>query len=218
VSYDLEVRSDDRYSQSVPKSRVLEHLHALGARPTSSGDFLLYGDAESGQRIEIDLGHEGSDEGEAVNYVGLGVPYAFLSATGSRVLDVAFDIAARLQWRVYDPQVGRYIGETDRESALAVQSAGSRACDQVADIGARAERGFWRRVLERLIRQTKFMIVVATMAFGLIGVYAGREAGPRGVQDPRPFVGRVLAVAMLAIVLRPLLLELLHQRDRPGTP
>lgn len=214
MSYDLEVRSDDRYSQSVPKNRVLGYLHALSAQLTDSGDFLLYSDPETGHRIEIDLGHEGGDQGEAINYVGLGVPYAFLSATGSTVLDIAFDIASRLQWRVYDPQVGKYIGEADRESALAAQSAGARAADQITTNDAKVEPGFWGRVLDRLIRQTKFMIVIAILAFGLVGLYAGREAGPEATRDPRPFVARVLMAALLAIVLRPVVLELLHRRDR----
>lgn len=177
----------------------------------------MYGDTdntESGQRTEVDFGREGSDEGHEVHYVGLGVPYAFLSATGSRVLDIAFDIAARLQWRVNDPQTGRYIGEADRGRALAVQTAGARATDQIADPSVKAERGFLGRVLERLVRQTKFMILVAILAFGLTSVYAGRETGSQGVKDPRPFVGRVLAVAGLAIVLRPMLLELLQRSDR----
>jgi hypothetical protein len=214
VSYDLEVRSDDRYSRSVPKSQVLEHLHGLGARPTGSGDFLLYSDPDRGHRIEIDLGAEGSDEEQEVNYVGLGVPYALLNTTGPRALDIAFDVASRLEWRVYDPQVGRYIAEEDRQSALATQTAGVRAVDQIADTSALVERGFWGRVFERLIRQTRFMIVVAVMAFGLIGAYASRETGLESSADPRPFVGRVLAAAMLVIFLRPIVLELLRRSDR----
>ena len=208
MSYDLEVRSDDRYSQSVPKSLVLEHLHALGARPTSSEDFLLYGDTESGQRIEIDLGREGGDEGHEVHYVGLGVPYAFLSATGSRVLDIAFGIAARLQWRVYDPQAGRYIGEAATEGADA-DRVQVRAAGQLADTRAKAgEEPLGRCAKANTTRarppshtppppQTKYMIAVASTSLRVDQRIRWPRDWTAGVEDPRPYVGRVLAVAGL---------------------
>lgn len=211
MSYDIEVRSDDDYSREVPRERVAELLRGLGARMDSPPGFTIY--KESGHSIEIDFGHEGAGSSNAINFVGLGVPYSFLNAAGEKLLTLAFAIAAALEWRVYDPQVGRYLAEGEQQIGMESQAGALEAVNRIGASGAAGRRGLLGRILDRLIRQTRFMIAVALLAFGSIVVYAfwGSKEGVR--RDPRLFVGGVLAAASALILIRPVVLALADSKE-----
>ena len=209
MSYDLEVRSDDQYSRSESRERIVSFLQSLGARPTDpQGTFLLYNAPDEGQRIEIDLGYEGGGNGERVNFVGFGVPYPFLEASGTKVLELAFAVSSHLGWRMYDLQSGRYYDATEAAQLAASQASASAAFDRVTGPKSGSGRSFGDRVWDRLLRQTKFTIAVGILAFGSIGAYAGWQGNGRSRADPRGFVGLVLATAVAAVLLPPLLLAL----------
>jgi hypothetical protein len=173
MSYDLEVRSDDDYSQSELRERVRAFLESQGAQAAGDPAFMFYDDPSKGHTIEIDLGYEGTSDPEMVNFVGFGVAYAFLSATGRKVLELAFAVAAHLGWRVYDPQAGRYLDAGDEAAAAASQASALHAVDRISDSPLRARSSFLSRILERLIRKAKFMLAIAVLAFGTIGAYVG---------------------------------------------
>jgi hypothetical protein len=210
MSYDIEVRSDDAYSREVPRDRVTELLRSLGARMDSSPGFTVY--EESGRSIEIDFGHEGPGSNDTINFVGLGVPYSFLSAVGERLLTLAFAVAAALEWRVYDPQAGRYLTEGEHQKGMEAQASALEAFDLIGEPAARSGRGLLGRILDRLMRQTKFMIAVALLAFGSITGYAIWESKQETRRDPRIFVGGVLAAASALILIRPVVLALVDSK------
>jgi hypothetical protein len=174
---------------------------------------MLYEDPAEGHRIEIDLGCQGAGDSERVNFVGFGVPYAFLGASGRKVLELAFAVASHLGWRLYDPQNGRYCDASDEAVLIASQASALGAVDQISREGLRPRRSFLGRVLERLMRQTTFTVAIAVLAFGMIGVYAGWTEKSRQRQDPRGFVGMVLGAALAAVLLRPLILELIEPSE-----
>jgi hypothetical protein len=208
MSYDLEVRADDTYSRTEDRERVRDLLRELGAHATGSDTFMLYGGPAHGYAIEIDLGHEGPGRGDGVNFIGLGIPYTLLKAAGRELLDLAFSVATQLGWRVYDPQAGRYFDIAEHAAALDSQATTLASVDRMSVPRDSGSHSFVSRVLDRLIRQTKFMVVVAIVTFGAIGAYAewAAERCPR--HDPRPFVGTVIGAALMIVVLRPLILEL----------
>lgn len=211
MSYDLEVRADDRYSQAKTRERATTLLQRLGARV--SADSALYEDEAWGHVIEIDFGKEGPGAG-MISFVGFGLPYAYAATSGGKLVELAFAVASDFGWRVYDPQLGRYVEAGDEAAISASLSRADAAVDELTTASRTGRHGFIARVLDRLLRQTKFMVLVAVLAFGSIAIFAGWSATQAQRPEPRRVVGRILTAALAAIVLRPLLLELVEGQRR----
>jgi hypothetical protein len=213
MSYDLEVRSDDRYSQSKPSELATTLLRKLGAQVGNDGS-AIYQDENRGHTIEIDFGDDGPGKG-TITFIGFGLPYAYAATGGSTLMELAFAVAADFGWRVYDPQLGRYVEPSDEAAISASLLQADAALDELTR--SRPDRGsFLLRVLDRLIRQTRFTFLVAVLAFGSIAIFAAWSVTRADRPEPRRVVGRVLVAALAAIVLRPILMELV-EREPPAS-
>jgi hypothetical protein len=143
VSYDLEVRSDAEYSRAVPDPEMAAVVESLpGVTRTGQTSFVL-DRLGAGIFVNIDLFFEaGEDEPPAgehhqVNSAALSVAYPLLDKTGPVALEMAFQIAERLGWSVYDPQGDCDLTRESSASALALQaSAGSAAQDVLARVAS----------------------------------------------------------------------------------
>jgi hypothetical protein len=117
MSYDLEIRSDDRYSESKPVDEVRRAIAATADVSPNVPDGFMIDRTEAGIWISMDVSFAGAD-GDRVdppppdrNVVDMYVPAAHFDRSQSHLFTVAAEIARRLGWRVYDPQVGRYLDE-----------------------------------------------------------------------------------------------------------
>lgn len=221
MSYDLEIRSDDEYSRAVQRDQVIQILEEFGSR-RQMDDYLVFEDSARKQHIEIDLGASDAEAkpvaGDMVNFVGLGVPYPYLEASGPKALEIAFGVAARLGWRVFDPQADSYLQESDAAVAKHAQATALSAFDQLSENLDKQHRSFFARVLDRFMRQTVFSISVAVLAGITIAAYAATTTGQERRSNPRPFVGAVLAGTVALLLLRPVVAEWLDTRTRDPDP
>jgi hypothetical protein len=114
VSYDLEIRSDDNYSQSVAYAKLSKFVAKLPQ--VSKGAFQ---DQQKDLFMNIDLEFVSTDDPEVsvsarekgvVNVVRLHIPYSKLHDTNDDMIyfDVAEKIASHLGWKIWDCQQGCY--------------------------------------------------------------------------------------------------------------
>jgi hypothetical protein len=120
MSYDLKIKSDDRYSESVDQADLASFIEQLPHMVPAIKGF-RYRDGES-YYMEIDLeivdeegntirGMPGSPK-DRVNCVSGHIPYAFMDedqVNTDRYFEPLMKIAQRLRWRLYDPQIGEDI-------------------------------------------------------------------------------------------------------------
>lgn len=116
MSYDLTIRSDAMYSQSVDSSVVVTFLRTLpNVEAGDEGEFVLDGRPTAYMTITLEhvrLNSQGELEpcptsNHQVNSICLYIPYAFLGGESfSYYLGIANSIAHHLGWSVYDEQTG----------------------------------------------------------------------------------------------------------------
>ena len=115
MSYDLMIRSDDRYSQSRPVDEMSKVIAAIADVSPNGPDGFMIDRTGAGIWIGMDVSFAGP-EGDRIdppppdrNVVDMHVPGAYFEKSEPRLLAVAAEIAGRLGWRVYDPQDGMYL-------------------------------------------------------------------------------------------------------------
>lgn len=137
VSYDLTIKSDDRFSLHAPINevrRILSRVKELRAGGTA--DF-LYRDASCGlefiaylELVDEEgnslLSNEAGDD-LTINCVRMCISWDSLAHEGNQltVLEFASGLAKQLRWRVYDEQAGEYLLE-DYPSMMFAQMEASR--------------------------------------------------------------------------------------------
>jgi hypothetical protein len=148
MSYDLDVCSDAQYSKALPVAEMASIVGALpGVTRLAPTQFVLDRRA-AGIHVNIDLVHEtGSQEStgggaDRVNSVALTVPYPLLEKSGAAALEVAFQIAERCGWQVYDPQGDSVLTRESSGKALELQQASGAAARTVMDRAANAKPSF----------------------------------------------------------------------------
>ena len=114
MSYDLDIKADDDYSQSADCDRLKAFVaHLPGIKPNGSRGFVL--DDRPQKWMEIDLEAVSPDgdydeelsRGTWVNCVRLHIPYAYLGETPERdYFPTAWAIAAFLGWRLHQDKGG----------------------------------------------------------------------------------------------------------------
>jgi len=223
MSYDLEVRSDDEYSQTTNREEIARFLKdQFGVREIDPRCLILESPSDR-QHIEIDLelvalnatpGTRGEEYARKrpglIDSVSVAVPYSYLATSGDRALDICFAVAARLGWQVFDPQGGVYRSVSDRDAAKATQVTSSTAFGHLqGQLNIAAHRSFFGEVVWRFVTQTRYSVGVAVVSAGLVVGYAV-------VGDPRSapgFVGMILCSATVALLGKPVVEALL---DRQG--
>jgi hypothetical protein len=127
MSYDLEVRGD----QVASASALLEDVAAIagavpGMQRRGRTSFVLHR-SETGVHVNLDLGYQSGGDADGVvvdevNVASLQVPYQFLEESGSIAVALAFQIADRFGWRVFDPQRDTTLFRDDVVHASAARS------------------------------------------------------------------------------------------------
>lgn len=156
MSYDLDVRSDARYSKALPAVDMAAIVGALpGVTRLDATEFVL-DQMDAGIHVSIDLTDERPD---SVNSVGLSVPYPFLDKSGPVALEMAFQIAEKCGWSVYDPQGDCVLTrETSGKGLKLQQSSGAvartaleRAAQDEAAIGELFGQEMWNHSLVSVV-------------------------------------------------------------------
>jgi hypothetical protein len=115
MSYDLEIRSDDDYSQSVPHDSLATFVGKL-----QKVNNFVFEDKKQKLFMNIDLEFMDKDAGESdgekdkgqVNVIALHIPYAFLHDDNrdTEYYDrIAYPLATHLGWKLYDCQQDDYV-------------------------------------------------------------------------------------------------------------
>jgi hypothetical protein len=143
VSYDLDVRSDARYSRALPVAEMAAIVAALpGVTRLTATSFAL-DQLAAGIHVHVHLvnetGEEDSPDGEpdTVNSVALSVPYPLLGKTGPIALEMAFQIAEKCGWSVYDPQGERDVTRETVGQGLQIQQSSGAAARSALERAAR---------------------------------------------------------------------------------
>ena len=123
MSYDLTIKSDDSYSESIDLTELASFIERLPHIVPNGERGFCYSEGER-YYMEIDLeivSEEGDtieDEPDSpkdrVNCVEGHIPYAFMDeeqVDPDRYLEPLMRIAQHLRWRLYDPQEDEYIYE-----------------------------------------------------------------------------------------------------------
>ncbi len=196
MSLDLEVRSDDDYSRSVPRQRVTDVLVNQRQVVTSATDLLLY--TRDGCYVEISLGtpETPTTEPDAVAWVGFRVPAGAALKSADRALRMAMAVAQEVGWRVFDPQRDDYIPPSELEPGPSFREALAQLGREVRLAGWRC---FARKIGGRMRRQSLSGLALSIV----LGFAAAVAAGWlfRFSVETRPMLSLILtAMAGAALV------------------
>jgi hypothetical protein len=124
MSYDIDIRSNDSYSEYVDKSSVTSFVLGLQGFYLTE-DQIYYKNSLLNLYIDIDLesvdnlgelihldSSEAKDKHETnINCVRLHIPYAYMygDERDQRYFDISCEIANYLGWQAYDYQQGTYL-------------------------------------------------------------------------------------------------------------
>jgi hypothetical protein len=101
VSIEYEVRSDDDYSRHVTSSVARELVQAHpGVRDSSVDGFLYQADRCC---VEIQLGAEGKNSQDTVQWIGLRIPAGARLESATRAVEIGMALARNLGWRLIRP-------------------------------------------------------------------------------------------------------------------
>lgn len=119
MSYDLSIRSDDTYSETVDRAPLSAFLSALPGVARDTESHFVLEEGSGGFRVEIDLGMvspEGDFLEEAppdrINCIWIHVTSGRADVSediSDAYRDVCSQIAAHVGWRVFDEQSGEYV-------------------------------------------------------------------------------------------------------------
>jgi hypothetical protein len=129
--------------------------------------------SSAGIHVNVDLAYESGEEEDPitepdeVNSAGLMVPYPFLDKSGPVALEMAFQIAERLGWSVFDPQGDCELSREASAQAMKLQESGAAAARRVLERAAAAEpslaelfnQELWNHSL--MVAATSFVAVAA---------------------------------------------------------
>jgi hypothetical protein len=117
VSYDLTIRSDERYSRSTPKPPLMAFLRGLpGLRPNGASGFALDDPPDRWMEIDLELVSEDGDNIEEagqeyleINCIRLHIPYGHFRSERfeQEYLPTALAIARYAKWPLFDEQTDR---------------------------------------------------------------------------------------------------------------
>ena len=148
MSYDLDIRSDARYSKALPVTELAAIVAALpGVTKLASTQF-VFDRMAAGIYVNLELVDETSAEGsqgaqpEKVNSVGVMVPYPFLEKSGPVALEMAFQIAEKTGWSVFDPQGDCELTRATSGQGLRLQQASKVVAGSVLERAADADASF----------------------------------------------------------------------------
>lgn len=178
MSYDLDVRADARYSRALPVADVAAFVAGLPGVTRLTPTSFAFNRLDTGMHVHVHLVHEtgeedsADDEPESINSVALSVPYPLLGKTGPVALEMAFQIAEKCGWSVYDPQ-----GECDltretagqglkfqQSSGAAARSALGRAATADASVGDLFMQEMWNHAIVSVVA----CVVLAATATGWV--------------------------------------------------
>jgi hypothetical protein len=197
MSLDLEVRADDSYTRSVDLKTAARLLVDLGARKESERLFVV-ADWARHVRVEIELVWEGPEAAASrnVNAIGFRVPAAF-SAKAGVARSLAASLAHRLEWQVYDAQVGEYVDadEHDADGAVRVRPELSTLRS-----GLHRERPSWllARLLHYLPPRDPMFVALGVLLALAAAVVTNRLLRPRTPFSEPP--GVYVGVACLVLL------------------
>ncbi len=146
MSYDLDVRSDPEYSKAAPLSEVSAIVGALPGITRVTPTFYVLDHQADGIHVNIELANESGraarSPDDPINSVGLLVPYPMLERSGPLALEMAFAIAEKCGWSVYDPQTDCDVTRaTVREALESQKLSGESARDVLARVASEEGRG-----------------------------------------------------------------------------
>jgi hypothetical protein len=118
MSFDMTVRSDNHYAQSLPRQHVSELISSIsGIRQDAATHFVLLDQHRTDSLIDLDIdfaSREGDSIADAcpdqVNCIRL---YAHDEEGIARLPQLCVLLAKRLGWRAYDEQAGSYLDMSD---------------------------------------------------------------------------------------------------------
>ena len=145
LSYDLDVRADAEYSRAVPLAEMASFVQSLpGVTAIGPRSFVL-DRHDAGIYVNIVLVHQSGEEEDPVpepddvNSAGLHVSYSLLAKSGPVALEMAFQIAEKLGWRVWDPQGDCDVSRETAAGAHRLQESSGAAARTVLERAAAAE-------------------------------------------------------------------------------
>jgi hypothetical protein len=165
MSYDLDVRADARYSKALPVAEMAAMVAALPGVTRLTPTSFAFDRLDAGMHVHVHLVNETGeddsthDEPDSVNSVALSVPYPLLGKTGPVALEMAFQIAEKCGWSVYDPQgecvltretAGAGL-ELQRSSGTAARSALERAARADASLGEVFTQEMWNHTIVSVV-------------------------------------------------------------------
>ncbi len=125
MSYDLEIRSDDKYSEKADIEPLRAFVMKLPGIRLSGGQCCCYEDPqlqlymeidlevvdEKGDRLDFILPEVNLLDKNSVNCIRLHVPYAHMHSDyrDQQYIDVGLKLAHQLHWHLYDCQLNTYL-------------------------------------------------------------------------------------------------------------
>ena len=188
MSLDLEVRSDDEYTQAARRELVVAWLQDEVRATATARDFYVYD--RDACRVEITLGHEESASAAAdvVSWVGFRVPAGASFKSGAAAYRLSMDVAQRLGWRVFDPQRDGYVPPSELEAGPSFREALATLLREARQEGLRR---LLVRMARRLRRQSVTSIGYIAGAGFIMAAVGGRLSGYRFEDHP----GAILTIA-----------------------
>jgi hypothetical protein len=128
MSYDLTIAKDQEYSASTRFSDLAGFLRSVEhVKPNGERGFVFEPSPKRHMEIDLEFVSDEGDNGEEtdtdypeINCVRLHVPYSMLGSSPERdYFPLAFTIAERLAWTVYDDQSGEPISREQIAGDLA---------------------------------------------------------------------------------------------------
>jgi hypothetical protein len=175
MSYDLEVRPRARFGSGVPRETVASFLLSLpGVVRTNLTSFAL-DRPSSGVTFSIDIGQQtgeddepGAPAPESVNYVAFLVPYPSLDMSGPVAVEMAVQLAEKLDWSVYDLQAEREVSRDTLPDTLRLQKSHGGAAREVLERAVAAELSLGELFMQEMWNH-KLIAMVACVVLAVIG-------------------------------------------------
>jgi hypothetical protein len=185
MSYDLYIQPTESES-AVPRSFLEPILVSLsGVRQAGSGEF-VYGDKR--QRLFVNISTGNSNE---INSIGVTVPAASTALSCEPALLLSFEIAEKLNWKVFDPQSGDYLDQRTAAEVLASQKDYGNSSEEVLRRRSSGEASFWETYCHYFSCHSGWVVIpTIILAAGAAGYWVVQNA-----VAPRRFVWIFFATA-----------------------
>ena len=197
MSYDLTIEFDPERSASADLAAIETFLDGYPGTKRAGDRFWIH-ELPPQIHIGIDLPSDDADDAQRFRSIGIHVPYPCLSASGHAALQLSFELAQLLGWRVFDDQIGEYIEHANMEKLLRTPGQFGDAADHLLAAGKQNWAGRWAAAATQQSRL--FLVFAVGISTGLaVVLLLLLDVQPNKFGEYLPWVGLPIGLAVFTL-------------------